>query len=325
MCRGKQLYLQCKDHRYRRIKYDNIEVCSPQRTLTLGGTSYQGSLIIKVDAESGSVLIINKLPLEDYVYSVVRYESIPSWPLGMQKLQAVISRTYAVFLMQQARIKNPKYPHYDLKNTNLHQVYNGTHNCTHLRQAVDETSDLIVTYNGNVALTMFDICCGGAIPAHMRYNDKWKPYLERRQACVYCINSKSFQWKEDIHINTFLNHLKSSPKLAKKVKNFTGPITNITISNSDKAGIVHNVKISDKNNKAIIITGNDIRGLYPRKIKSLLFSIKKIRDRIVITGKGYGHLRGVCQMGCKELVSRGWSIRKILNFYYPNTTLSKVA
>lgn len=324
LCKNKCLYLQCRDHRYRRVKYDSIAISTPQHKLTLGSTTYQGDLIVRIDRKSNTVLAINKLPLEDYVYSVVRSECIPSWPLNMQKVQAIISRTYAVFLMKQARLKNPRYRYFDIKNTNFHQVYNGAHGYTHLRQAIDETQNLIVTYNGNVALTMFDICCGGSIPALMRYNDESKPYLSRKKPCNYCQKSPLYRWKEDIHINSFLESLRKNQSANKKLKNFKSPITDIKVSHSDKAGIVHNVKIFDKNNKPFLVTGNDVRTISLHKIKSLAFDIKKIRDRIVITGKGYGHLRGVCQLGSKELLQRGWSVKSILSFYYPGTKLSKL-
>lgn len=324
LCKDNQLYLRCHDQQYRRIKYSSIEICDPHHKLTLGKTTYQGSLIFRIDEKNKSILIINKLPLEDYIYSVIRYESIPSWPLGIQKVQAIISRTYAVFLMQQARVKNSRYQYYDIKNTNQHQIYNGTHNFTHLRQAVDETQNLILTYKGHIAFTEFDICCGGSVPGLMRHIDSSSPYICRQQRCVYCQTSPHYRWKEDLHINTFLQSLKDVPNLSTRLKNFKGSISDIKTTDLDKAGIVHKVKIFDKNKTPFSITGKDIRGMMPNRIKSLCFTIKKIRDRIVIAGKGYGHQRGACQWGCKALVDKGWSVKSILNFYYPGTQMSRL-
>lgn len=325
VCKNKRLFLQCRDKKYRRIKYNSIEICDPHRTLTLGSITYQGSIIICIHENNDKVLVINKLPLEDYIYSVVRYESIPSWPLGMQKIQAIISRTYAVYLMQQAALKPELHKHFDIRNTNLHQVYNGTHTYTHLRQAIDETENVVVMYKNNVALTMFDICCGGASPSLMKPQDTSKPYLNRKQVCTHCSKSPSYRWKEDIHVNTFLQGLKQNSILASKLKTFKGPITDVFVSNKDKAGLAHKIKIFDKDGKPYILTGNQVRGSFLSKIKSLSFSIKKVRDRIVISGKGYGHQRGVCQWGCKDLIEHGWSIKSILNFYYPGTKLSKLS
>lgn len=325
LCRDKQLFLRCHDQKYRRVKFNSIEICDPNHKLTLGNTTYQGSLIFRIDPATDTLLIINKLPLEDYVYSVVFYECIPTWPMKMQKIQAIISRTYAVFLMQQAQLKNPRYNFYDIKNTNLHQVYNGSHNYTFLRKAIDETQNLIVTHKGKIALTMFDICCGGSIPALMRYKDVSKPYLNRTCCCTYCKNSPRYRWKVDVHEKEFLSHLKKNQKIAKKLKNFKGSITDIKVTDKDQAGTVHKVKIFDKNHTPFALTGNDVRGCMINSIRSLAFTIKKVRDRVVFeNGKGDGHRQGLCQWGCRELVRQDWSIKSILGFYYPGTSLSRL-
>ena len=41
-------------------------------------------------------------------------------------------------------------------------------------------------------------------------------------------------------------------------------------------------------------------------------------------GTGYGHHIGLCQWGARELVSQGWDYKKILHFYYPDTTFMKL-
>jgi len=329
LCKKKQLFLKCYDRehdtaQYRRIKYNNVEICDPNHKLTLGSKTYQGSLIFRIDPTTNTLLVINRVPLEDYVYSVVRNECIPSWPLGMQKIQAIISRTYAVYLMQQARLKNPRFCFYDIKNTNLHQVYNGMHNYTHLRQAVDETQNLILTYKNHIALTMFDICCGGVIPGLMRGKDASAPYLYRTQRCTYCHESPSYRWKEDMHIDKFMKSLKNVPRLSSRFKSFKGSLLDAKITDRDKAEIVQKIKFFDKRHNTFAFTGNDIRGAFPNQIKSACFTVKKIRDRIVISGKGYGHQKGVCQWGCKNLVEKGWSLKRILSFYYPGTKLSRL-
>ncbi len=324
VCRDGQLYLKCHDQKYRHVKYDSIEVCDQNNKLTLGSRAYQGSLILRIDRATKTLLTINKLPLEDYVYSVVRCEGIPSWPQGMQKIQAIISRTYAVFLMQQARLKSPRYRFYDIKNTNLHQVYNGTHNYTHLRQAVNDTEGLILTYKNRIALAMFDICCGGSVPGLMRNRDTSKPYLCRKKKCTFCSAGPAYRWKKDLHADTFLKHLKNSPRLAQRLKNFKGSISAIKVTDCDKAGVVHKVRIYDKHKTPYMLTGVDVRGSMIADIKSLNFVVKKVRDRVVFTGKGYGHQCGACQWGCKWMVENGWSTKGILNFYYPGTKLSRL-
>lgn len=325
LCSGKSLFLQCKDGRYRRIKYPNIEVCTSTEQLTLNGTSYQGKIIFQLDEKNDTVLVINKLSLEDYVSSVVYSESIPSWPLSMQKIQAIVSRSYALFHMQQAQIKNPLFEYFDIRNTNLHQVYKGAHRYSHIKKAVDETKGLVVTNKNKIALAMFDSCCAGSCPALMCPKDYSKPYLMRSERCNYCSASTSYQWAADIHDGGFIRELKDSSPVSNKFKKFTGQLESITMSQIDKAGIIHKVKMRDKKGNTVTLTGSELRKSFPNKIKSLSFTIKHIRDRIVINGKGLGHQRGLCQWGAKQLVEDGWDVKKILRFYYPGTKLGVLA
>ncbi|WP_036725677.1 SpoIID/LytB domain-containing protein, partial [Paenibacillus forsythiae] len=78
--------------------------------------TYRGSL--ELGGSNGSLSVINELPLEQYLYSVVGGEVSSSWPAEALKAQAVAARSYA--LAQGAR--------FDIANvvdTTLSQVYNG--------------------------------------------------------------------------------------------------------------------------------------------------------------------------------------------------------
>ena len=324
LCENNHLYLRCTDNKHRGLKHESLEIASPHRKLTISGKTYQGNLTIRIDRHHKKVLIINTLPLEEYVSAVVCSEAIPTWPLETLKLQAIVSRTYAAYLMTQARSKNPLYKYYDIRNTNIHQVYGGDHSHTLIKQAVEETQDMVLSYKGKFALTMFDICCGGCIPAHMRCRDASKPYLLRSEKCLYCTKSPRYQWKVDLFAKSFLDTLKKHPTLSDKLKPIT-QLTDIKLQDADKAGIVHKVKLTGTNNRHVTISGRDIRRSFISSMRSLQFAIKKVRDSVVITGFGDGHQRGLCQWGCKELVSRGWDSRRILQFYYPGATLSRLA
>jgi stage II sporulation protein D len=323
LCSENRLYLQCKDGKHRRLKHNSLEIASPHRMLTIGSKTYQGNIIIRLDRAEKKMLVINKVPLEDYIYSVVQCESLPAWPMEMQKLQAIISRTYAVNMIDKSRTHSSPYKYYDIRNTNLHQVYNGTHRVTKIKEAVEETQGKILTFKGKAALTMFDICCGGSVPAKMRCKDPTKPYLMRNTKCTYCANSAHYSWKIDLSAHHFLEKLKANPALKEKVKGLKS-ITDIKVVDADKAGIVHKIKISG-GKKHVTISGRDIRRSLVPQVKSLHFSASKIKDRIVLTGRGDGHQKGVCQFGAKELLSRNWDIEKVLQFYYPGTILGRLA
>ncbi len=317
----KKLYIKYQGKPYQKLKHNNIEICSARNKLHVNDKTYQGNLTLCLDSQKNLLLLINKLDLEDYVYSVLRYESVPSWPQEMQKVQAIASRTYALYHMKQSRTRNPKLP-YDIRNTNHNQLYNGTHEQTHLRAAVDETKNLVLTYHGNVALTMFDICCGGITPALMSSRDTSKPYLCRSQPCVYCKNANDYVWKERCSCRDFMGQFKTNPKIGAKVQMLGPKLVDVKVVERDRAGVARRVRLIGKHD--ITLTGREFKSILPGKIKSTAFSLKKEHDKIIIVGHGNSHFNGLCQWGARELVSRGWNYRKVLNFYYPGTNLSRL-
>lgn len=321
LIKDKSIYLKCPDEKYRKVKNNNLEISNPHNRLKINGHTYEGKLTIHIDEKSKALLVINTVSLDDYIYSVLKSECIPHWPLEMQKVQAVTSRSYAMYLMSSKRPTNPLY---DILNTNFNQLYNGHHGFKHLRQAVEETKNIILTYKNRPALAMFDISCGGIVPGFMKYQDTAKPYLSRTHKCTFCRkNTSSFIWKEDLDENSFMNALKSNPNVAKLLKDF-GKLLNVKVVSTDKAGITHSVRLFGSR-KNITLTATTIKSALKGRVKSLAFSVKKQNDRIVIIGHGFGHCLGLCQCGARELVARGWNFRKILNFYFPQTQLKRLA
>lgn len=310
-------FMRCQDGKYRRIKRSDVEICSPHDKISLNGNTYQGSIHLCKD-NAGTILVINKLELDDYLYSVIRHEGVPSWPHEMQKVQAVACRTYALYRMKQSRLKNSYMP-YDITNTNASQVYKGSHDITHLRAAVDETHNMILTYNGNIAQAMFDICCGGIVSKNLRSRDASKPYLYRSEPCTCCKNSAYYKWQESFHKNTCLEKLKNNGKSKDKFSNFGDSLVDIIFTDKDKAGVVHKVTCVGKKKK-VTLTGSELKSALG--LKSLAFSCKKEGSRLLINGRGHHHFRGLCQLGAKELADRGRNFKEILQYYYPETKLS---
>lgn len=301
-----------------------FHLTSPDNHFTLNNTKYQGSLSLIMDS-SNNLLLINKIKLSDYLYSVLRYEIIQSWDMEMQKVQAVASRTYALYHILNARKQGRAF---DLKNTTQHQTYKGTHEFTHLRQAINETDNLILTYKNKPALTMFDACCGGIIPAHMETDIFISaPYLARKAICNYCQKCFTYNWKFELHPKDLITKLSDHRDLKNQVKSI-GQIRNIKVVKKDKAGLVKEVHlVGDK--KSITLPGKKIQSALKPKLKSCTFNIKdiphpKLSRTFNFEGKGLGHHLGLCQQGARELVKRGWSHKKILSFYYPGTLFGKL-
>lgn len=315
-----QISLECPDGVFRKVKQNELVIFNPYKRTQFNNKSYEGKIFLKIDEKTNTLMVINNVELETYIYSVLRSESIPYWPLEMHKIQAIASRSYCYYLINAQR---PRSGLYDLKNSNFNQLYNGHHQFKHLRQAVEETEGLILTYKGSPALTMFDVSCGGIIPGLMRHQDASKPYLSRTYQCTYCKRNMScYIWKEDLQEKTFLSYLQSYAPLAKQLKDI-GTLKDVKTLDKDKSGVVHKIQLIGSK-KNVTIPCKALKASIKGKIKSMALSIKKERDRIVITGRGHGHHQGLCQCGARDLIARGWDYKKILQFYFPQTRFARL-
>lgn len=287
----------------------SIRVRPLQDNLVFNSTPYQGDLLFVIELDT--CYVVNQLPLEDYVYSVLRSESWPGWPLEVNKVFAIASRTYVLHKILERNNKKP----FHIKNTNIHQTYNGYHTNEILKKAVEQTEGLIITHNKKPILAMFDSCCGGVIPADLLGIDFKKfPYLARTKICDFCKPCKIYQWLFELPLGEF-------EKLLQKNGNSLYGIKDITIKN-DKAGSVQEVII--KWAKGVTwLNGKQFYAL-STKIKSYCYSVELKLKRVIINGKGYGHHCGICQWGARYMIDHGWNYRSILQFFYPGTTCMRL-
>ena len=47
-------------------------------------------------------------------------------------------------------------------------------------------------------------------------------------------------------------------------------------------------------------------------------------DKVLISGRGYGHGVGMSQYGANNLANRGFSARQILNYFYKDVNFSQI-
>lgn len=294
----------------KRIAEKCIKIDAIKEHLSFGNKTYQGSFLCVIEKEH--CFLINQLDLEDYVYCVLRSESWPGWPLEVNKVFAIASRTYVVTKVLESSSKRP----YHIKDTNIHQTYNGFHTNELLRKAVDDTKGLITTYNKKPIIAMFDSCCGGIIPADLSgVNFKKSPYLARTKVCDFCKPCKIYEWKLEMDMREFEKLLESKGFSVYAIKDIK--------TKHDKAGAVRKVVIKSARG-VVTLTGKQFYALSP-KIKSFCYSIMMPNvKKICITGKGYGHHLGICQWGARNMIDQGWTYRNILSFFYPGTTCMKL-
>lgn len=152
------------------------------KVLTLGrhqGTpAYRGNLEIRKMDEG--YLIINELPIEEYLYSVVTSEMPSDYPAQALMAQAVCARSYAT-----RQMLDPAYKEYDadVDDSSGYQVYNNVEESAEAIEAVKATSGKAVIYQGSIASTYyFSTSCGQTTNDEVWRNEEGiveekKPYL----------------------------------------------------------------------------------------------------------------------------------------------------
>lgn len=139
-----------------------------------GAPEYRGDLeVVKADA---ALQLINEVPLEEYLYSVVPSEMPTEYREEALKAQAVCARSYAVRQMAGHRLA--KYgAHVD--DSVSFQVYNNLKEDARAVAAVNDTSGQVVAYQGKTAATyFFSASCGSTSGTKdVWFTKKETPYL----------------------------------------------------------------------------------------------------------------------------------------------------
>lgn len=298
----------------KKITVKNLYIIPNKKHVEFKKSTYDGCMLLRKDSQKS--YLINLVDSEEYIYSVLKTEGWPGWPLEMNKVQAIASRTYLLHQLLSSR-KNSKF--YHIKNTNHHQTYSGIHTIDIIRKAVEQTEGLIISYDSKPILAMFDCCCGGVITSKSidLLDFSKAPYLARPYACSFCKSCKIYSWNAEYSLAEFRDRLQEG---------FNGELhdlSDVKVGEKDKAGVVKHIVAKTKKKQKIHFSAKEMYKLF-KDVKSYSFTIKKKSKKVTLSGKGYGHHLGLCQWGAKEMVDQGWDYNRILQFYYPGTTVMKL-
>ena len=264
--------------------------------------AFQGNIVIY--SIKGKLKIINEVNIDKYVEGVIKGEAGYGYELEYYKVQAVISRTYALFHQKH------KKEGYDLCDHTHCQVYKGINNKKQISEAVFQTSEeVIVDSNLNYINTLFHSNCGG----HTTTTDKvWSKKLPCMEAVkdTFCRKSSQANWRKTISKTSWIRYL--SKKTGKPSSYFENKDLNFNQYSRKEY-----YKIGSKK-----VRLTQVRSYF--KLKSTFFSVHDIGDKIVFIGKGYGHGAGLCQEG-GIVMSKTLDYKTILHFYYQDISIMGIS
>ncbi|HML80010.1 SpoIID/LytB domain-containing protein [Geobacter sulfurreducens] len=286
-----------------------LTVASPS-TVTVNGKRYRG-VIELVPADKG-ILVINELPLEDYLVGLINCEISSQWPMESVKAQAVVARTYAVY-QKKARAGAV----YHLESTVLDQVYGGCEiEDSRAARGVRETAGEILTWGGQPIQAFYHSNCGGRTEVAENVWGFKLPYLKSVD-CAYCSDMPSTRWEQTLP-------LKKLESLFRGAGIAVSGLRDIREGKRNNSGrLTELVLVSSRGSTAVpAVTFRKIVGY--TVIKSTNFLVKVRGDEAVFTGMGYGHGVGLCQWGTKQRAADGFSYREILSYYFPEAVLTRM-
>ena len=278
----------------------------------IGGRTYRH--ILQVWEESGGkLLVVNEIPIEDYLRGVLPSEMSAEWPLEALKAQAIASRTFALFRMMENQ--NDRY---DLTKDVLSQVYKGKaleHSAS--SRAVRETQGEILTYQGKVFPSFFHSTCGGRTANMADLWDMQEHPSMKGVSCEFCKLSRHYRWSSEIAVREVEANLK-------KAGYTISGIQKLQLDHLDPGGRAATIWVYDSKGKKKF-RASDFRFLAgPDKIKSTLIEkIERRGDTFYFRGRGWGHGAGLCQYGARHLAELGYTAVQILRFYYPDAEITQ--
>ncbi len=268
----------------------------------IGDRWYRGKT--RLIRQGSGVTAINQVNLEDYLYSVVGGEAIPTWPQEALKAQAVAARTFAIY---KSTAESNRF--YDLDTTTATQVYKGMESeYVSTLEAVNATKGQVITYNGKIILAAFHAASGGHTE---NVEDVWSsplPYL--RGVVDYDQTSPVYQWTKNF----------SAAQLSKLIGGI-GSIRAMVPEQTTPQGRVVTMKIVGSSGSKKL-SGTQIRASL--KLRSTLFKVASNGGAFAVDGRGSGHGLGLSQWGAYSLSEQNIPYNQILAHYYQNVNITQL-
>ena len=352
---------------------------------------FQGSL--KLKKHNNEIVVINILPLEKYLISVISSEISSKSSIQLLKSHAIVSRSW---ILAQLEKQNPVVKEsedyetrieseteiikwYDRKDHLLFDVCADDH-CQRYQgvtkifsntalNAIEETKGIVLTYNDYICDTRYSKSCGGVTESFKNvWESKDYKYLSsvvdykyypenynlnfsdeniakkwiKGNPSGYCNTSDQrilsqvlldfdqetkdfYRWKVEYSQEELADIIKAKSNL-----DFGEIIDLVPVERGDSSRLV---KLKIIGTRKVLIIGKELeirRVLSPSHLYSSAIIIDKydirnnIPQKFIISGAGWGHGVGLCQIGAAVMASIGHQFDEILLHYFKDAKLKKI-
>ena len=251
-----------------------------------------------VEWYNGSIRVLNKIPLNTYVASVVESEAGGKENVEYYKVQALICRTFAL-----CNLNKHKREGFNLCDEVHCQVNKGVARFNDDIYVAEKATENLVLVDRNLNLieTVFHSNCGGQT---INSEDYWQtavPYL-RAKPDTFCYNEPHATWQRTISKTEWLGYLQRNFSFRSHDSLYIEKAVNYNPEFKSKWFLLPSFAISTRR----------IRENW--KFRSAYFSVKPVGEKLLINGRGFGHAVGLCQEGAM--------VRSKTNFSFSESALT---
>lgn len=261
------------------------------------------------DSDTGSIANVE---LENYIIGVVAAEMPASFNEEALKAQAIASRTYAMYKINNAKgeydlvtdVSDQSYITIEEMKDKWNDDFDKYH--SKVASAVDETRSLVMKYDDEIiSAYYFAMSNGYTEDASLVFNES-KPYLKSTESKWEDESINNFSVTKTFNLSEFCTLLNVSEKnivITDIIRSDTNRVNQITINNQP-------------------FSGTEVRKLLG--LRSTDFEITVTETEVLITTNGYGHGVGMSQYGANYMAKEGYTYEEILKHYYNGIEIDKI-
>lgn len=302
---GGRLRLSSKDRVYGHFSELHLELAEDQKynmqSLLPVRTEEIYDAPLKIDVVEGGMMII--AVYEDpapYIAGVVEAETGKDQGEEFYKVQAVISRTYAL-----SNARRHEHEGFNLCDQVHCQVYHGIsrHNDDIMKAVLATKDEVLVDSELDLITASFHSNCGGHT---VNSEEVWSlalPYLRARPD-TFCLGGKHAQWKSEVKISDWQRYIQEQYALDMNDLSITA------VSGQREAFYL---------SPELGIERKHLRHKW--RLKSTYFDAARVGDTVKLNGRGFGHGVGLCQEGAMNMIEKGYRYDEVVQFYYTDIHL----
>jgi len=264
--------------------------------------------------------ITEELSLEDYVLGVMRAEGTMETEPEALKALAISIRTFAL-----KNIGRHAKDGYDFCSTTHCQRFVRSPTVREVADAQlaaavrDTEGQVLLDSHGQLIDAYFGASCGGHTADVGTLWGTTPPEYLRGVPDEYCLSGPHATWTDTITRADLLRALQSDSRT-----DVGNRLDQVVISKRDETARAEFISLDGERHKTVrgwdfkIIVG---RVLGWNVLKSSRFEVSRSGANFIFHGNGFGHGLGLCQEGAHVMAARGVSYQKILEKYFPGTSV----